>query len=225
MGILSGLYNAQQADHAAENQDTAATVANSMAQDASNAALAENKRQYDTTRADFKPYTDAGVGAIGRLDAASKGDMSGFMASPDYNFRRSEGDRDIGSSFAARGGAASGNALKALDEYNSNLASGEFGNWWSRQGQLAQIGQGATGNVAQAGQNATSSNTNNLLGTAQNAGSNLRYAADARASGINNGAAAINRGGNNAFKVFMSFFGGGGGGGGGLEDIPSTGSG
>lgn len=213
MGILSGLYNAQQADHAAENQDTAATQANALAKEASDQAVAENRRQYDTTRADFMPYTQAGVGAVNRLSAASTGDMSSFMKSPDYEFTRSEGQRDIGNSFAARGGAASGNALKALAQYNENLASGEYNNWWNKQSGLAGIGSGAATTVAGAGAQSTSSISNNLLNSAQGYGNNLRYSADARASGINNGAAALNRGGNNAFKVFMSFFGGGGGGG------------
>lgn len=220
MGILSGLYNGQQADHAAEEQDTAAREARDLGKQASDEAIAENRRQYDTTRADFKPYTDAGVGAIGRLDSASKGDMSSFQASPDYQFVRSEGQRDIGNSFAARGGAASGNALKALDEYNKNLASGEYNNWWNKQSGLAGLGSGAATTVAGAGANSTASISNNLLNSAQGYGNNLRYAADARASGINKGAADLNRGGNNAFKVFMSFFGGmgGSGGGGGLSD-------
>lgn len=222
MGILSGLYNAQQADHAAENQDTAARESRDLAKQASDQAIAEQRRQYDTSRADFAPYMAAGTAAVNRLNAASGGDLSQFQASPDYNFVRSEGQRDIGNSFAARGGAASGNALRALSQYNANLASGEYGNWWNRQQGLAGIGSGASSVVTNAGANSTGDISRNLLGTAGVMGDNLRYAADARASGINNGAAAINRGGNNAFKVFMSFFGGGGGG---NLDVPSYGRG
>ena len=48
-----------------------------------------------------------------------------FYDSPDYQFRLNEGQRDIGNSFAARGGAASGNALRALTQFNQNLAASE----------------------------------------------------------------------------------------------------
>lgn len=100
-------------------------------------------------------------------------DYSSFYASPDYNFRRTEGNRDIGSSFAARGGAASGNALRALDEYNSNLAAGEFGNYFNRQAALAGIGQTGVGQAAAAGGTA-SGNISRLLSDQ----------GDARASGV-----------------------------------------
>lgn len=100
-------------------------------------------------------------------------DMSGFFASPDYNFRRTEGMRGIENSFAARGGAQSGNALRALTEFNSNLAAGEFGNYFNRLAGLAGVGQTATNQTAAYGQNAA----NNIAG-------NYIYAGNARASGI-----------------------------------------
>ena len=101
------------------------------------------------------------------------GNMSRFFTSPDYTFRRDEGQRDIGNSFAARGGAASGNALRALSEFNGNLASAEYGNYTNRLMQMAGIGQVANQNVAGASNNYT----NQLMNTQQQTG-------DARASGI-----------------------------------------
>lgn len=113
-----------------------------------------------------------------------------FYDSPDYQFRVSEGQRDIGNSFAARGGAASGNALRALTEFNQNLAASEFGNWFNRRAGLAGMGTAAGSAVGQAGQNAT----NALMGSQQAMG-------DARASGImggvNSAANAINAGTSN----------------------------
>src|SRR5688572_5042530 len=54
-----------------------------------------------------------------------------FKASPDYQFRRDEGNRNILGGYGAAGGsgAFSGNALKALSDFNQNLASGEFQNF------------------------------------------------------------------------------------------------
>ena len=55
-----------------------------------------------------------------------------FEADPGYNFRKSQGMDGIESSAAASGGLLSGAALKSLNRYNSDLASQEYGNAWSR---------------------------------------------------------------------------------------------
>lgn len=171
-------------------------------------AIAEQQRQYDQTRADFAPFRQIGYDAASRLSSAASGDMSGFFASPDYNFRRNEGMRDIGGSFAARGGAASGNALEALANFNSNLASGEYGNWWNRQAGLLDAGQGGTAQTAQAGQNAA----NNISAGYQNIG-------DARASGIIGTGNAIG-GAMNNWLLYRGGYGGGGYGGYGGGTVP-----
>jgi len=157
---------------------------------ASGAAIAEQRRQFDLTRGDLAPYMLTGYDALNRLGQASAGDMSGFFASPDYNFRRTEGTRGINNSFAARGGALSGNALRALSDFNSGLASQEYGNWWNRQAGRAGIGQTATNAAGQLG-----------AATAGNIGNALLAQGDARASGINAiGNAGINALGNVAYN-------------------------
>jgi hypothetical protein len=109
--------------------------------------------------------------------------MSVFQESPDYQFRRNEGNRNILGNFGAQGGAFSGNALKALNEYNSNLASGEFGNFVNRRLALAGLGQTAVGQQQQAGSQFAYQGAN----TMQNMG-------DARASGISNQYGAYGQG-------------------------------
>lgn len=103
-------------------------------------------------------------------ETAAPTGLAAFQASPDYQFRRDEGTRAIGNSFAARGGAASGNALRALSEFNSNLAAGEFDNWFNRRMRLA--GGGDT-----AAQQTATTYSNQAGAAAQNVG-------DARASGV-----------------------------------------
>jgi hypothetical protein len=100
-------------------------------------------------------------------------DYSAFFKSPDYQFRQSQGMEGIGNSFSASGGAKSGNALKALADFNSNLASGEFGNYFNRQLALAGQGQAATSQSGSAG-----------VATGQVVGNALQNSADARASGV-----------------------------------------
>jgi hypothetical protein len=164
---------------------------------AADATVAEQRRQFDQTRADQQPWMQAGQNALSQL----QNPMANFSASSDYQFRRDEGQRDIQQTAAARGGLGSGNALKALAEYNSNLASGEFGNWWNRQAGIAGVGQSATNAVGQFGQQ-----------TAGNIGNALMAGGDARASGVlgqaNSIAGSLNSGVNN----YLAFSGGGYGG-------------
>lgn len=151
-------------------------------------AIAEQARQYDTTRQDFMPWMNAGRDALGRLQNPG----ASFTASPDYEFVRGEGTRGIENRFAARGGARSGNALRALAEFNSGLASQDFGNWWNRQAGLAGVGQAATGTVANAGTNAANNTSNALIGQGVS-----------RSSGIWNRNAALGQGLNDAVSNWL----------------------
>ena len=181
---IQGLLGAYSANQATDAQT-----------DAINAAIAEQRRQYDLNRADYAPYLQTGTQALGRLNSVYAGNApnyEGFYASPDYQFRRSEGTRDIGNSFAARGGALSGNALKALTEFNSNLAAGEFGNWFNRQGALAGIGQAATGANAALG-----------TGLSGNIAGGLAGMGDVRASGLLGRTSALSNAANDAIYNWL----------------------
>lgn len=112
-------------------------------------------------------------------------DMSVFTASPDYLFRQREGQAAIDRGAAARGGALSGNAIRAGEEYASDLASTEYGNFFERLMRVAGLGGAAT-NTASSAASATGANVSNLLA----------QQGQARASGIlgavNSGTNAIN---------------------------------
>ncbi len=158
-----------------------------------NESLARNIADYRAQN----PTQQPGTGGQGNFNA--------FMASPDYNFRRTEGMRGLEQTAAARGGAFSGNALRALSEYNSNLASTEYGNYFNRLASIAGIGQSATQSTAQAGAQ---------YGAA--AGRNALYAGDARASGIINQGNAISGGISDLAGAYGYYKRGGFGGGGNL---------
>lgn len=208
MTIFSGLAQARASEHAANVGSAASDRAANLQAQAATEAIAEQRRQYDTSRADLAPWLESGRGALGVLDRTAGGDMSAFMASPDYNFRRSEGERDIGSSFAARGGAASGNALRALSEFNQNLASGEFGNWWNRTAARAGVGQTTASDLGRLGANASSNISGIGQTAATNIGNSLIGGANARASGILGRGQAISDSNRNAAQIASYFFGG-----------------
>lgn len=97
--------------------------------------------------------------------------MDHFFASPDYQFRLGEGNKNITANASATGGLQSGDTLKALQTYGQNMASGEFGNYMNRLAALAGVGQTSASNVGQAA-GAYGSNTGNAIGqNASNLGS------------------------------------------------------
>jgi hypothetical protein len=55
-----------------------------------------------------------------------------FAADPGYAFRQKEGQKALERGAAARGKMLSGEQFKALSDFNSGLASQEYGNWWNR---------------------------------------------------------------------------------------------
>lgn len=149
------------------------------------AATDELRRQYDQTRADFEPYREHGVNALNAL----RNPVENFYASPDYEFRRNEGIRDIGNLYSAKG--SGGNALRALADYSSNLASGEFGDWFNRTFAQSEAGRGATGTVGMAGDNAARgvasigmNAANNVAGIKGDSYANINNALNAGISNI-----------------------------------------
>jgi len=118
--------------------------------------------------------------AAGTAPAAR--DLSGFYASPQYEFVRSEGLRGQENSAAARGGAYSGNAIRGAEMFATNLASGEFQSYVDRLFSIAGLGGGATS------QGVTSSqNTGNTLANIYTGAGNARATSYlAGAGGVNN---------------------------------------
>lgn len=99
---------------------------------------------------------------------------------PDYQLQLQQGTKNMGNSFAARGGSASGNALRALSDFNQGLASQGLDKFINRRMGLVNGGQQAIGNVQQAG----TSGANAMMDSQYSQG-------DARASGIYNQYGAI----------------------------------
>ena len=154
---------------------------------ASNAAVAESRRQFDTARSDLLPTIQLGQQAVGQLARANSGDSSGFTQSPGYQFALGQGQQAIDRSLAARGKALSGQGVKEGLRFSTGLANQEYGSWYDRL--LASAGLGTTGAAASANAGANSAAN---VGNAQIAGGN------ARASGYANQFGALQGGVQNA---------------------------
>lgn len=126
--------------------------------EAMQAAIAEQRRQYDDTVARQEPWMAAGRDALGQL----QNPQQNFLASPGYEWARNEGQRGIQNTFAARGGVKSGNALKALADFNTGLAQQDYGNWWNQQAGRAGLGQTAVQNTNNVGANSANQTSNYL---------------------------------------------------------------
>nr|WP_321328518.1 hypothetical protein [Alcaligenes faecalis] len=105
--------------------------------------------------------------------------MDDYLEDPGYQFRLQQGEQAINRAAAAAGRYDSGRALKDLNEFNSGLASQEFGNAYNRWNNdqtnifnrlsgVAGTGQQATNQLAQMGQNAAT-NIGNIQLQAGNA--------------------------------------------------------
>lgn len=105
--------------------------------------------------------------------------MDDYQEDPGYQFRLQQGEQAINRAAAAAGRYDSGRALKDLGEFNSGMASQEFGNAYNRWNNdqtnifnrlsgVAGTGQQATNQLAQMGQNAAT-NIGNIQLQAGNA--------------------------------------------------------
>lgn len=152
-------------------------------QNAANTASQTELEQYYQNREDMQPWRDAGQTALGQM---SKGMVDGgdfnrdftlaeFTKDPGYDFRQQQGQRGLEASAAARGGVLSGAALKGIDRYNQDYASGEYQNAYNRfnndrtqrfnrLASLAGVGQTATRDVAQQGAQVASNVAQNQIG-------------------------------------------------------------
>lgn len=171
--LLSGAYGAHQANRAAEIQAAAARD-----------AIAEQRRQYDQSRADMMPWMEAGRGALGQLqgrlpELTERFTGADLQNDPGYQFELQRGQDAINAAARATGISASGATLKELLGFGQGLASTKFNEAFNRHqaenssiyNMLAGIsgtGQVTAGQVAGLGANAAGS-IGSLMGQGANA--------------------------------------------------------
>ena len=161
-------------------KDAAQTQAN-----AARDAIDEQRRQFDVTQENQRPFRQAGYGALDKLTGLSTNQPSltaaDVMAEPGYQFGLTQGRDAREGGAAARGGLYSGNTGKALTQFGTDYGASkfndafnrqqtEFGNRWGRLAGLAGIGQSATNLVDTAGANRASTIGSIGLNNAANQG-------------------------------------------------------
>lgn len=106
--------------------------------------------------------------------------FAGFFASPDYQFRLSEGTRALNANMATRGLLESGATLRGTMELGQNLASSEYDRWYGRLAAAAGIGQQVNQGLTQSGQATTNQVTGLLERSAASRASSYQQQGDIR---------------------------------------------
>jgi hypothetical protein len=155
-------------------QSNGAKSAASSQANATQAALDEQRREFDLNQSNQQPYLDAGKLALGQYQTEIGKPITAadVMSDPGYQFGLSQGQLGLDRKTASMGGRVSGAALKAADQYATDYATTGYNSAYQR-GQdrlnrlaaLAGIGQTATQASSAAGQ--SSANAISSLLTSQ----------------------------------------------------------
>lgn len=190
--------------------------------DALNRGIDEEARQYDTSRAGFKPYMDAGTSALPGIlnllglngpEAAATA-IAALKDSPVYQSLYNNGEEAVLQNASATGGLRGGNTETGLADFGRDTLSSVISDQLARLGGLAGLGEGATGSVASLGANKADAVAALLgkIGSAQASGALAK-------AGVNAG--MWNSAGSFLDQVVSSFMGAGGGPGGASFNLSS----
>lgn len=146
IGAAVSLYGNSQSNKAAKNGANAQ-------KDASQAAIDEQRRQFDITQGNLAPYLAAGKDALGRQNSFLNGDFSGFQNSPDYKYALQQGIGSLDSSAAAHGGLFGGGADRDRIRFASGLATQNADNYYNKLTGMSQTGYNTGNSLGQLGAN------------------------------------------------------------------------
>jgi hypothetical protein len=161
--LVSGLAQADAAGDAAAAQTQA-----------SEAGIAEQRRQFDKVQELLKPYVEAGTGAIEGLEPfaqagapalqaqqallglagpeAQRKAIADLAAGPQMQALVQQGENALLQQASATGGLRGGNIQAALAQFRPQVLSELIGQQYSRLGGLTALGQETTSNLARLGQ-------------------------------------------------------------------------
>lgn len=172
--LIGGLFGGGSQKKAANQAMQAQTAALNRAIDIGN-------QQFQQTRSDYMPYTQAGTAAVGDLSAllglgglggvseigatqAGRDQQAAAIAQlqqgPLYQSLYRNGEEALLQNAAATGGIRGGNTQRGLADFGSDVLANVYQNQLSNLSGVAGLGLGATGSVAGFGAN----NANNAAG-------------------------------------------------------------
>ena len=162
--IIGGAMSSKSQKKAAQTAANAQTAA-------TDASLAEQRRQFDSIQALFRPYVEAGGGALARqLDLtgvsgpeAQQRAIQAIEMGPEFAAMTRQGEEAILQNASATGGLRGGNVQSALAKFRPEVLSSLLNQQYQRLGGLTQLGQASAGMQAASGQ-AFANNATQLFG-------------------------------------------------------------
>lgn len=198
--LAGGVISALGARSAGRSQERAADKATASNERIANQQMAFARETQNEIQQRLRPYEQIGNDATNVLRGEV---LNGFQTSPGYEFARSEGQRAVDGSAAARGMTFSGSTLKAQERFGQGLANQEYGNWLNRVTGLSQTGQNAAAMSNNAATNAASMSTNALSNLGAGNAQAIYGAGNAQAAGAVGVANAFNTGIGNALGAYQ----------------------
>lgn len=143
-----------------QQQQAAAGAASGAQIQASNAAIAEQRRQFDAMQKLLQPYVEAGTGAVSQQSAlagaqgpeAQRAAIDAISQSPEMQALVQQGENAILQNASATGGLRGGNVQGTLAQFRPQMLSNLINQQYSRLGGLTGIGQASAAGVGAAGQ-------------------------------------------------------------------------
>lgn len=158
--VIGGIATSEAASEAAGAQTQA-----------SQASVAEQRRQFDATQELLKPYVEAGTGSLAAQQAllglsgeeAQQQAIAGLETSPTFTALQQQGEEAILQNAAATGGLRGGNTQGALAQFRPALLSKLIQQQFENLGGITSAGQASATGQAQLGQQSANS-ISSLLG-------------------------------------------------------------
>jgi hypothetical protein len=151
-------------------QKSAASTAAAAQTQASEAGIAEQRRQFDTVQELLQPYVEAGTSALGQQLAlagvagpeAQQAAITALEQGPQFQSLVQQGEEAILQRAAATGGLRGGNVQASLAQFRPQVLSSLIEQQYGRLGGLTATGQASAAGQATAAQT-MGSNITNLL--------------------------------------------------------------
>jgi hypothetical protein len=169
-GALSSSAQKKAAKTAAGAQTQATEQATQAQLEATRLGIEEQRRQFDAMQTLFRPYVEAGGGALARqLDLtgvsgpeAQQRAIQAIEMGPEFAAMTRQGEEAILQNAAATGGLRGGNVQASLAKFRPEVLSSLINQQYQRLGGLTQLGQASAGMQAASGQ-AFANNASNLF--------------------------------------------------------------
>lgn len=177
---------------AAKIQAGAADRSAALQAETTRESMAMQQQRFEDIKGSLSPYMQAGQAPMQRQQAlsgalgpeAQQQAYQSYQESPGVAFQREQGMKGINQAMSASGGLGGGSRLKAMSEFNQNLAQQDFANQYNRLGALTGVGLSATQALGGVSQAATAGQAQTMQAGAAGQSQAMQASGAAQAQGV-----------------------------------------